>query len=479
MADPHRNFEKNINQFDDILHRYGDDMDEDKDRNVDFDNLYMNIGKDNENDDDEEIVEIVQFNDNKSVLIDLTTAAEEAEGEEHLSQKLSQLSATDKEQEDSDKFKRSTVKKRPALTPSTTTDNISKKMKSTKEEQTNNLTPKYLSSNNKAFEQMINSVLEKTRSSIDIEYLRAIAVLIHQLECVDLDRLLWTTYLRSGTSTLKPQATTSTLSLWPLEVKQRMIDRGQTTTSDPNEIDHASCLSYAQRVLQKFRNQTELYQAQLKERKQRLNNRWTSDIEEAIIKFVQQHVIPLYKVPTQGQIAAVEYDYNDQLIQLEYEQQNPNEYQKDIFKNLTQAKYEKETAKFDVAILKQRIAYNHLPQSFESLKIPAPILLDKIVDTNIRQNLMNQCEKILQRTTSDMMIVYIATAEEKMNEYQKKFDSDFIKMKENQRSGPSHEKLTQTMLDIMERRFKNINERLIHLYKLKLRFFVKAPTIKH
>ncbi|CAF1435042.1 unnamed protein product, partial [Rotaria sordida] len=133
MADPHRNFEKDINQFDDILHRYGDDMDEDKDPNVDFDNLYMNIGKDNENDDDEEIVEIVQFNDNKSVLIDLTTAAEEAEGEEHLSQKLSQLSATDKEQEDSDKFKRSTVKKRPALTPSTTTDNISKKMKSTKE----------------------------------------------------------------------------------------------------------------------------------------------------------------------------------------------------------------------------------------------------------------------------------------------------------------------------------------------------------
>ncbi|CAF1348786.1 unnamed protein product, partial [Rotaria sordida] len=73
----------------------------------------------------------------------------------------------------------------------------------------------------------------------------------------------------------------------------------------------------------------------------------------------------------------------------------------------------------------------------------------------------------------------IATAEAKMNEYQKKFDSDLIQMKENQRSGPSHEKLTQTMLDIMERRFKNINEHLIHLYKLKLRFFVKAPTVKN
>ena len=192
-------------------------MDEDKDPNVDFDNFYMNLGKDNEND-EEGIVEIEQFDDIKSDLIDLTA---EAAGEEHLSQKLSQLSATDKEQEDSDdKFQRSTVKKRPTLTPSTTTDNISKKMKSAKEEQINNLTPRYLSSNNKAFEQMINPVLQKTRSSIDIEYLREIAVLIHQLECIDLDRLLWTTYLHSGTGILKPQATTLTLSLWPLAVKQ-------------------------------------------------------------------------------------------------------------------------------------------------------------------------------------------------------------------------------------------------------------------
>ncbi|CAF4338148.1 unnamed protein product, partial [Rotaria sordida] len=123
---------------------------------------------------------------------------------------------------------------------------------------------------------MINPILEKTTTttttSINIEYLREIAILIHQLECIDLDILLWTTYLRSGTGTLKPQATASTLLLWPLEVKQRMIDRGQTTASDPNEIDHASCLSYVQRVLQKFRNQTEHYQAQLKGRKKRLNN---------------------------------------------------------------------------------------------------------------------------------------------------------------------------------------------------------------
>ncbi|CAF4263916.1 unnamed protein product, partial [Rotaria sordida] len=162
-----------------------------------------------------------------------------------------------------------------------------------------------------------------------------------------------------------------------------------------------------------------------------------------------------------------------------YYQQNPNEYQKQIFENLTQAKYEKETAKFDVAILKQRIVYTHLPTSFHTLQIPVPISLDTITDTMTRQHLKDRCEKILQRTKSEMMMIYITTAEAKMNEYEKRFDTDLAKMKENQSSDSSYKRLTQTMLNIMERRFQNINERLTCLYKLKLRFFVKAPTVKN
>ncbi|CAF4812024.1 unnamed protein product, partial [Rotaria sp. Silwood2] len=153
--------ERDIDRFNDIFHQYGDDMDEERDPNVDFDNLYMNIGKDNDNNDNNtDVFEIQQLNDDKNILVDLTAEVVE---EEHLSQKLSQLSATDIEQEDSDKFKPSTIKKRPALTPTTTTGNITKKMKSNEEEQSNRMMPRYLSSNNKVFEQVISPVLQKTR----------------------------------------------------------------------------------------------------------------------------------------------------------------------------------------------------------------------------------------------------------------------------------------------------------------------------
>ena len=52
-------------------------------------------------------------------------------------------------------------------------------------------------------------------------------------------------------------------------------------------------------------------------------------------------------------------------------------------------------------------------------------------------------------------------------------------MNELQRSGPPHKELTRTMLDVWDRRFRNINDRLEQLYKLKIRFFVKAPMIKN
>ncbi|CAF4281980.1 unnamed protein product, partial [Rotaria sordida] len=39
MTDPDRNIEGDINRFDDIFHRCDDDIDEEEDTNIDFDNL--------------------------------------------------------------------------------------------------------------------------------------------------------------------------------------------------------------------------------------------------------------------------------------------------------------------------------------------------------------------------------------------------------------------------------------------------------
>lgn len=319
-----------IDRFNDIFHHFGDDEDETEDKYVDFDNLYKNIAQEDE----------IQLNKDKNI-IDLPSE------EQHLSQKLSQLSTVIQEHDNDDTSKQSTTKKRPTLTPTTPTAAATiKKMKADTEEISDEVMPKYLSSSDQTFENMIKPILQKTANTIHIEYFRQIALLTHHLAFIDLNITLWTTYLRSGTGKLKlgeqlQQITTmatsvyQNLSIWHKEVKSSMIDEGYVTVTDANEINHDTYLNYVHSKLHKFRDQTVFYQNQLDERKQRLNNSFTDEIGQAINQYVEDYGIALFRISTETKIAIVEYDFNDRLIELEYHQQNPNEYQVRLHSNFS------------------------------------------------------------------------------------------------------------------------------------------------
>ncbi|CAF1336883.1 unnamed protein product [Rotaria sordida] len=510
MTDSGEDVERDIDRFNDVFHEYGDDIDEDEDKNIDFDNLQRTIIEEedeyNEDDDNESVIPIEELLDHGSNVILLDPTVEEDE----LSQKLSQLSASSevKRATHQEQTKESKTRKRPALTPTTPTTTITttlhvvqttKKFKTSDDKEQSNYTlPRYLSSANKTFEERMASILQNVPySSITIEHLRHIAYLINKIECVELDKSLWTEYLLSGTGKLRneelpriPRAiTTATTSsefdstskvlLWPNEVKTKMKADGIKTTTDSNADDYNACLKYVKEVLEKYEKEIVDYQAQLKQIKERFMNIFTNEMEEAIMKFVQRYGVSLYKLIIEEQIAVVKYDYKNRLIQLEFYHEEPNCYQQQVFENLTVARREKETAKFEVAILKQRAIHNHLPKSFQSLDIPTSISLNNINDPRIRQQLYEKCEKILQKTKSEMMLVYIAVAETKMNETKEKFNKDMADMQDIQHSGPHTKRLTQNMVAIMNRRFQNINERLVNLYKLKLHYFDVAPMAKN
>ena len=341
----------------------------------------------------------------------------------------------------------------------------------------------------------MNPILEKTANFIHLEQLREIALLMYRIGCVKIDQALWTAYLRSGTGQFKflstqkdseqqQQTTTTTTSatdrpsIWPETVKTKMIAQGHTTVTDTKQITDDACLDYVQRVLQKFQNQIGVYQNQLKQQKKHLGNGWTNEIERAVIKFVQQYCILFYQIPTEQEISSVEYSYVDRLIQMKYDLENPNYYQRELFTSLTRSKFKKEQTKMDVAVLKQRLLHNYLPTLFDSLDISSALSIHTIQEEVTRQRVRNRYEKVLQHTNSEMMLIAMAVAEARMNEAQKKFDRERSTMKEDQQSSATYKKLTPTMFYLLERRFQNNNQRLMRIYKLKLHFFVNAPTIE-
>jgi hypothetical protein len=431
-----------LNRFDDVFHQHGDDRDTKDDANTDITEVYAAV-------------------------------AREEEQEQQLSQKLSQLSASNEESTTTT----TTTKKRSTLTPPATTTEVS--IKRMRGEDSSEPIPNYLSSASKLFDQRMSPLLQTSAPLINIEYLRQMAHLMHKLIDAELDVSLWTAYLQSGTGEWKDATivTHRPLLLWPHDVKTTMINKGHVPdTIDPKTIDHEECLAFVYQTLRQYRDQRDQYEQQLKAKKYQLNNSLTSEMEETMMQFVEQHGGVLMRVPVEGQIAIVKYDYADRQMELEYEVLTPYESQLKLFHELTKAKHARELTKYEVAIAKQRLKCNHLPKSFESVRVPAPMNLDTITDEHQRQRLKDRCEKIIQQAKSEMMTVHIAVAESKMNEARVTFDTGLAKMNELQSSGPHHMKLTSTMMAILKRRFDSIDKRMAHVYELKMRFFVTAPT---
>jgi hypothetical protein len=244
--------------------------------------------------------------------------------EKYLSQKLSQLSTV---------TTTSTINKRsPCKSPSTITTVLPKKLKiETTEESHSKKLPYYLSVENKAFNQMIQSMISNTANPFSIEDLREIAFLMHQIATLELQQSLWSVYLQSGTGRLEQnqQAANSNihLYLWPSEVKEIMIKKCEISTTNINQIKDDDCATFVSRTLRQFIDLKIQYEKQLNEKKCRLSNVFTSTMEDTIDDFIEQQEIIFQRIPIQSKINIVKYDYKDRLLELEFEQLQPVEQQ--------------------------------------------------------------------------------------------------------------------------------------------------------
>lgn len=137
-----------------------------------------------------------------------------------------------------------------------------------------------------------------------------------------------------------------------------------------------------------------------------------------------------------------------------------------------------ETAKVDMEILKQRVAHQHCSPLFDSFQLPAPPpALATIQDASTRQRLIYRHEQLFQHMKSEMMLIHIRIAEAKREEAAKQFEDDRRRFTDKLHASFSSATFKNTLGKILERRFQLVDERLQTLLELKVRFFVKAPTV--
>ena len=123
----------------------------------------------------------------------------------------------------------------------------------------------------------------------------------------------------------------------------------------------------------------------------------------------------------------------------------------------------------EVDLLKQRVVHQHYSDLFLAFRIPEPPALLTVQDRDVRLRLRYRYNELLQRTKSEMLTIYIRTAEAKLEEYTAIYNEDCAQLRGE---------FSPTQNEVKEDRFRNIDERLEKLYDLKVRFFVEAPTVK-
>lgn len=194
------------------------------------------------------------------------------------------------------------------------------------------LMPAYLSGKNRFFDHMIQRFIG-TSNQMDVDDLRQMAFFQHQIVHFNELHHLWSVYLRAGIGSLKENEQTDEehkdvskqidRRYWCQEVKSFVGEQFNLTQEEKDRV----CQDIVYRRLQEYSEKKQLYEQQFNRMKQDLSY-WTFTIEEGIQTFVQQYGMNSLRIQYKHQIAVLTCEYEDQILQRRYEQQqNPTTHQ--------------------------------------------------------------------------------------------------------------------------------------------------------
>jgi hypothetical protein len=196
-----------------------------------------------------------------------------------------------------------------------------------------NQIPVYLLTIDKSFTDMIQKAMD-TASSVEMNDLRQIAILMHQIADIQIQKQITNIYLLSGTGKLRGIETDLMdidRRVWPMQVKSALIAKPSkqkmaTLVETKKEVEHRECENLVHERLQEMNGKMEQYQRQLNEKKSHLTG-FTLSMETAIHNYVQQHGIMPLQMKRDLKIALLEHEYDAQILERKYVQEKPNEYQ--------------------------------------------------------------------------------------------------------------------------------------------------------
>ncbi|CAF1289505.1 unnamed protein product [Rotaria sordida] len=341
--------------------------------------------------------------------------------------------------------------------------------------------PAYLTKRNKSFLEIMKQALSKTAITTNtqplsttklgdttdsIDKLRKIAILIYKIMVIQTYQVLWAAYFKSGMGQLVIPAKTQVsysinVPIWPKELKAMLLSKNMDKTHENDTL-----LKFVNKHLDELDYQLKQYQNELNIKANNFQG-YSLTIQKIIELYIEQNLHSL-RMEIEYKVKLIHYDYHIQALKLEYFRHKPNEYQKELMKQVCQSNYEKETSEQEYHFLKQQIAYYNLPnQSFECSPIAHCPLINSIQNATIRQELFKQYKEVAEQLRAALFDVYLQSAEDQREEYKKKYEIDEQKMNSSKDSLDEKERISSIMIHLINQRCNKISERIKCIYNFR------------
>ena len=106
-----------------------------------------------------------------------------------------------------------------------------------------------------------------------------------------------------------------------------------------------------------------------------------------------------------------------------------------------------------------------------------PHTIRLVADPTMRASLLNQYIAIVDRAKYDLNTIMITAATAVKQDAQRALDGFVVEVWLDERRQPESERLTTSMLHLIEQRQSNIIDGVRTIYAQKLPFFLKTPTV--
>ncbi|CAF4330785.1 unnamed protein product [Rotaria sp. Silwood2] len=340
---------------------------------------------------------------------------------------------------------------------------------------------------NKHFIAMAKNIA-KINKCINVLDIHDLAMLFYKKASLHIDRDITKAYFHSVQGTLKEPDIESCevkRSVWPPQVQSFMSTKQQAmketpmpistettmaTTStwdidDPQQSFNCSDLLLEQ--IQKMKEQIDIYQEQIDDKKNSLLG-FTTQIEDMIINYVQEHHLKPLELKRKLKMALLYYDFDTEILKRQYLQEKPNDYQIKMAQTLYDTKREAEKSKRHLLELKEQVFYDKCLLKLDSVETSIIPKADKDDEKTFPTS-----DKNPELKNIDLMMIKLLQAETKFYRDQKTFDDQLSTMWSNHRNAVPNQLMPTVLINIIEKSLEKIKDRWRAIYKYRSEFYLQ------